>query len=192
MDFCYKFVHSLLSMSIPKDVWLDVITDCETETSSRYVAGFPPKTDHLQFFTNLYRWEVALRVASQQLTFILAFLSWDCLVTALFLQPLQFNLHPGKFGVYFITEFLQWLFYALYRLKCKLLFARLNLVLFSRKRDQNGTSSMFFIISIKLGPRSKGNYIWDKISGECMIEKRVKSKEICKTSKHSKQPAKYL
>lgn len=134
MDFCYKFVHSLLSMSIPKDVWLDVITDCETETSSRYVAGFPPKTDHLQFFTNLYRWEVALRVASQQLTFILAFLSWDCLVTALFLQPLQFNLHPGKFGVYFITEFLQWLFYALYRLKCKLLFARLNLLLFSRKK----------------------------------------------------------
>lgn len=109
MDFCWIRVFKTLYVSIS----LEVITERERETKSHYTAGFRPKTDHIQFFTNLHEWDVPLRVAFKKLTFIRAFLSWLCLITQLFLQLLHFKLHPGKFGVHFISEFLQGLFYAL-------------------------------------------------------------------------------
>ena len=72
--------------------------------------------------------------------------------------------------------------------RLKYIFAHSDLVWLSIKRDQNGVFSiMFFTVSMKMGPRNKRSYI---SQGDCVIKRKVKSNEICKTSKHSKQAAK--
>lgn len=72
--------------------------------------------------------------------------------------------------------------------RLKYIFAHSDLVWLSTKRDQNGVFSiMFFTVSMKMGPRNRRSYI---SQDDCVIKRKVKSNEICKTSKHSKQAAK--
>ena len=72
--------------------------------------------------------------------------------------------------------------------RLKYIFAHSDLVWLSIKGDQNGVFSiMFFTVSMKMGPRNKKSYI---SQGDCVIKRKVKSNEICKASKHSKQAAK--